>query len=84
MPALYAVLVVALLGFAGSVGSVPAFVSLVSGTAVERPLAVSVQVAMTIFSIGLMLFTAKSMLAERRTQRQQTKQQTPPTRQSDR
>lgn len=76
VPALYGVLFVALLGFAGSVGSVPAFVSMVSGSVVERPVAVSVQVAMTLFCAGLMLFAAKAMLDERRTQQKQTAPQT--------
>lgn len=72
LPALYAVLLVALLGVAGSAVGVPDFVRAVFGGVVQRPVAVGVQAAMAFFCFGLTLVAAKAVLGERRAQRKQT------------
>lgn len=76
IPALYGVLVVALIGLAGSIGGVPDFLRVLFGVAVERPVAASVQAVMAFFCFGLSLVAAKAVLAERQAQRKRAARQT--------
>lgn len=76
-PALYGVLLVALLGLAGSIGGVPDFVRVLFGVVVERPVAASAQGAMVLFCAGLTLVALRVLLEERRALRKRTARQTP-------
>lgn len=76
LPALVGVLLVALLGFAGSAGGVPDFIRWLLGGIVERPRAAGVQAAMALFCFGLMGASAEAVLVEWRTQRKRSIKQT--------
>lgn len=71
LPALGGVLLVALLGFVGSIPGVVDFAHLLFGATVERPVAASVQTAMAFLCFGLTLVAGKAVLNERRAQRVQ-------------
>lgn len=77
IPGLYGVLLVALLGIAGSMSGVPDFVRVLLGGAVERPVAASIQAAMAFFCFGLTLVAGKAVLDERRSQRKRPANQPP-------
>lgn len=74
--ALYGVLLVALLGLAGSIGGVPDFARVLFGVVVERPVAASAQGAMAVFCFGLTLVAVRVLLEERRALRKRTAPQT--------
>lgn len=77
MTALYGVLLVALLGLAGSIGGVPDFARVLFGVIVERPVAAIAQGAMAIFCFGLSVAAVRVLLEERRALRKRMTLQAP-------